>query len=324
MKLTIDFPIPASEKKIQHQHTILTLGSCFSDAMGERLQRLPMNVDNQPLGTIFHPNAILRSIGNDALKQSDCYALGDFFVHPDYHSVFTETSPAALCAVIDTAKDSARSNLQAADWVLLTFGTAFYYEDRELKRPISNCHKQPSHRFEKRISTAEEIVDQYTPFFKAHPNKNFILSVSPVRHTRDGVAENALSKAILRVAVATLQAQFSHVHYFPAFEIMVDELRDYRFYSEDLIHPSKQAENYIYERFTETYFDRELKEIAVQWSKYYATIHHHPHPIKSKQHERVLTEIYTELTAWEKRVNVTKIRAEILALMPYISGLKGN
>jgi hypothetical protein len=154
----------------------------------------------------------------------------------------------------------------------------------------------PAERFEKRLSTVDEIVSNFCSLLSTLPSTTqVILTVSPVRHTKDGMMENQVSKSSLRVAADIVSKQFKNVHYFPAYEIMVDELRDYRFYEADMIHPNEQAQDYIWERFASVFFDAELQVIQKKWDSIYRTLGHKPHPAKLFDHRRVLEVLLAEL-----------------------------
>jgi hypothetical protein len=154
----------------------------------------------------------------------------------------------------------------------------------------------PADRFEKRLSTVDEMVENFYSLISTLPSTTqVVLTVSPVRHTKDGMLENQVSKSTLRLAADIVSKRFENVHYFPAYEIMLDELRDYRFYEADLIHPNEQAQTYIWERFKTSYFDTELLSISKKWDSIYRTLGHRPHPAKLIDHRRVLEVLLAEL-----------------------------
>ncbi|MFM6937947.1 MAG: GSCFA domain-containing protein, partial [Aquirufa sp.] len=185
-------------------------------------------------------------------------------------------------------------------------------EDKVLGRAIANCHKQLPARFTKHVSTVEEICAVYEEFLRKRPFLKVIISVSPVRHTRDGMPENSVSKAILRLAADHLAQKFpEQVSYFPAYEIMMDELRDYRFYQADLIHPTDQAVNYIYERFKITHFDDSMLEIAKRWQEIHNTLLHRPHPLQNAQHVEVLRRLRKEVEKDQSGIDSSKLLAKI-------------
>ena len=314
MKLSTDFPIPVANHKLTPTSKVLCMGSCFAENMGKRLDDLSLTLLNQPFGTQFNPIRILKALAFETPRASDVYTEGDFYLHPDFHSDFISQNPEDLLAEIRVKQEETKAFLKQADTLLLTFGTAYFYHDKILNRPIANCHKQASQRFEKHMNQVSEITQAYRAFIKSHPHLHLILTVSPVRHTRDGMMENSVSKATLRLAANEIAKEFpDQVTYFPAFEIMMDELRDYRFYEKDLIHPNEMAVDYIWEKFKETYFSSELETVEIAWERVIATLAHRPHPTKKHLHLATLEKLEGELPSLFPRVNYSKL-AEKLAV----------
>lgn len=314
MKLSTDFPIPVANHKLTPTSKVLCMGSCFAENMGKRLDDLSLTLLNQPFGTQFNPIRILKALAFETPRASDVYTEGDFYLHPDFHSDFISQNPEDLLAEIRVKQEETKAFLKQADTLLLTFGTAYFYHDKILNRPIANCHKQASQRFEKHMNQVSEITQAYRAFIKSHPHLHLILTVSPVRHTRDGMMENSVSKATLRLAANEIAKEFpDQVTYFPAFEIMMDELRDYRFYEKDLIHPNEMAVDYIWEKFKETYFSSELETVEIAWERVIATLAHRPHPTKKHLHLATLEKLEGELPSLFPRVNYSKL-AEKLAI----------
>ena len=314
MKLSTDFPIPVANHKLTPTSKVLCMGSCFAENMGKRLDDLSLTLLNQPFGTQFNPIRILKALAFETPRASDVYTEGDFYLHPDFHSDLISQNPEDLLAEIRVKQEETKSFLKQADTLLLTFGTAYFYHDKILNRPIANCHKQASQRFEKHMNQVSEITQAYRAFIKSHPHLHLILTVSPVRHTRDGMMENSVSKATLRLAANEIAKEFpDQVTYFPAFEIMMDELRDYRFYEKDLIHPNEMAVDYIWEKFKETYFSSELETVEIAWERVIATLAHRPHPTKKHLHLATLEKLEGELPSLFPRVNYSKL-AEKLAI----------
>jgi hypothetical protein len=312
MNLTTTFPIPPAPILMNHQSRVLTMGSCFAASMGGRLSKLPLEVMTQPFGTLFHPFAISRALSGEVSE--DLYEHGGYFLHPDYHSIFTATATADLLEDIRSVAAEVSTFVASSDLLIVTWGTSFSYFDKHLNKTVANCHKMPADRFEKRLSTVDEIVDNFKTLHSTLPSTTqVVLTVSPVRHTKDGMLENQVSKSTLRVAADIVSKQFENVHYFPAYEIMLDELRDYRFYEADMIHPNEQAQDYIWERFMASYFDSELQEISKRWNSIYRTLAHKPHPAKLIDHRRVLEVLLAELnTEKYQEIDTCKI-AEYVA-----------
>ncbi len=319
MKLSTDFPIPVSNHKLRPTSRVLCMGSCFAENMGKRLDNLSLTLLNQPFGTQFNPIRILKALAFETLNSADLYSDGDFFVHPDFHSNFISQNPEHLLTEIQAKQEETKTFLGQSDTLLLTFGTAYYYHDKVLNRPITHCHKQASQRFVKHMHQVSEITQAFRDFLQKHPNKHLVLTVSPVRHTRDGLMENAVSKATLRLAAHEIWQEFpGQVSYFPAYEIMMDELRDYRFYEKDLIHPNETALDYIWQKFKETYFSSELLTAEIAWNRVLSTLMHRPHPTKIPLHIDTLEKLNTELPTEFKGVDYSKLAkklaTEILSL----------
>jgi len=294
MQLTTTFPIPAAPVLMNHRSKVLTMGSCFSASMGARLSLLPLEVKTQPFGTLFHPFAITRALSGSVSEE--VYEQNGYFLHPDYHSAFTATTPDELLIDVRSVAAEVSNFIADTDFLLLTWGTSFSYFDKHLNKSVANCHKMPADRFDKRLSTVEEIVENFCSLLSTLPSTTqVVLTVSPVRHTKDGMLENQVSKSSLRIAADIVSKRFENVHYFPAYEIMLDELRDYRFYEADLIHPNEQAQDYIWERFKVSYFETELLSISKKWDSIYRTLGHRPHPAKLIDHRRVLEVLLAEL-----------------------------
>jgi hypothetical protein len=312
INLTTTFSIPRATHLLGPNSQILCIGSCFAENMGKRLDQLPLIVSNQALGTLVHPLSILRGLSEQHLQESDLYQQGNFYVHPDFHSQFMGENPADFLKRLAEIKSGTIAFLKSSQFLIITWGTAFYYEDQILRRAIANCHKQAAARFTKKQSTVEEIYLAYENFLRENPLLKIILSVSPVRHTRDGIPENATSKAILRVAADRLAKKFpDQVSYFPAYEIMMDELRDYRFYQSDMIHPTDQAVEYIYKRFKQAHFEDDLLDIAKKWEEMLRTLEHRPHPLQYAQHREILLRLRKEIEDAKSSVDSSKLLAKI-------------
>lgn len=325
MKLSTDFPIPIANHKLTPKSRVLCMGSCFAENMGKRLDDLSLELLNQPFGTQFNPIRILKALAFETLKAKDLYAEGDFYLHPDFHSDFISQNPEDLLAEIHLKQEETKAFLKQADTLILTFGTAYFYHDNILNRPITNCHKQASQRFVKHMNQISEITEAYRAFIKNHPQLHIILTVSPVRHTRDGMMENSVSKATLRLAAHETAKEFpDQVTYFPAFEIMMDELRDYRFYEKDLIHPNEIAVDYIWQKFKETYFSSELVAVDFAWERILATLHHRPHPTKKHLHIANLEKIKGELPSQFPSVDYSKLAEKLAAEILSLKGSLGS
>ncbi len=315
MILQTNFEITSSPKLIGLNEKVACVGSCFAENIGRNLDLLPLKVLNQPLGTLFHPNAIAKALEIQSVSKDEIYEQGEYFNHPSFHSNFVSKNANELIQKINSTQNDTVHFLNEANWLIITLGTSFQYLDKFLNKWVVNCHKMPGSRFTKQLSTVQEMFDSLSAGINnlksINPALKIILTVSPVRHTKDGIPENSLSKALLRVLVDQICAAEKNTYYFPAFEIMMDELRDYRFYEADLIHPNKQAVNYIWQKFKETYLTDNLKAMDKIYSQLYLTMSHRPHPVKAIAHFEVLKNQMEHLLTQFPNVPHSKIRDRI-------------
>jgi len=306
--------IPVSEIRISYEDNIMTLGSCFSENMGNKLKDVYFETDINPFGVLYNPVSIKDSL--ELLLQNKVFTADDVFENNSlwqsfaHSSRFTGLSEVECLNNINSRLVSSVDFLQKTNVLLITFGTARVFREKKSGRVVSNCHKLPSVNFEQRILTINEIVTVYNDLIarlqSLYPSLNIIFSVSPIRHWKDGAHENNISKSILLMAIDELQKQHEHVHYFPAYEILLDELRDYRFYASDMLHPSEVAVDYIWSRFTETYFTGQTLQLKKRLEQLVADRVHRPFQPESVEFKKFLE--HTE-----------KRKAEILHDFPFLS-----
>ena len=256
MKLQTIVDIAPSKWQIGYEDKILLVGSCFADSIGQMMQQRALQVTCNPFGTLYNPLSIAQ-----ALQMTEMPPLveHDGLWHSMAHhgSLSRADKHEAEQAVSDSIQ-TMQTALNEATVVIVTFGTAWVYEMTNQHSAISNqivgnCHKIPAEQFSRRRLSTDEILQTWQPLIARYPDKHWLFTVSPIRHVKDGLHGNQLSKATLLQAVEAISGQPSAVSYFPSYEIMLDELRDYRFYAEDLVHPSPIAVQYIWERFIEAY-----------------------------------------------------------------------
>ncbi|MFT4032940.1 MAG: GSCFA domain-containing protein [Siphonobacter sp.] len=302
MQFRTEFSIPASSWKINLNSRVISLGSCFAEVLGKRLQYLKLSSTLNPFGTLFSPTAMFKLIRMALTDQPADDRLflqvDDYWLHYDYHSSISANNKAVLKEHIQELHKELKEKLRNVDVLVLTFGTAWNYRLPEPVTYVANCHKQPARLFERNLLSVKEICEEFGQIYHLlhdiNPGLHIILTVSPVRHAKDGMTDNAVSKSILRAACHYLTVD-SPVSYFPAYELLLDDLRDYRFYASDLLHPSEQAEQYIFEKFEQTYFDETLKTFAVDWQKIQKALHHRPFQEYSKATQRFLDKLLLEL-----------------------------
>lgn len=249
--------IPLAASKITHQHCLLALGSCFAENIGKKLNDAFFQVDVNPFGVLYNPVSIRNSIQllleNKLFTQEAIFENKGLWQSFSHSSQFSDTNKEKCLTNINKRFESAFDFFNKTDFLLITFGTAWVFEDRKSGNVVSNCHKLPANCFNRRRLTVDEIVADYSTLITELkiklPNLRILFSVSPIRHWKDGAHENNISKSTLLLAVEALQQNFYQVDYFPAYEIQIDELRDYRFCAVDMQHPSEVAVDYIWSRF---------------------------------------------------------------------------
>ena len=259
MKLRTELEIAPYEWQIDHSTKIFSVGSCFADNVATRLAGGGFRVEANPFGVMFNPASVADTIervaGGKHFSESDFCSDGSRYFCYSLHGSFSSSSLPDAISKANRALDEGHDSLLAADIVIITLGTAWIYE-RE-GRAVANCHKQPASQFTRRKMGVEEIAERISLLMDGVlRDKRIVFTVSPIRHLKDGLAENSLSKATLRVAIELLCERYpDRCHYFPAYELLVDDLRDYRFYTEDMLHPSSQAVDYVWRKFAAATMD---------------------------------------------------------------------
>ncbi len=287
---------------------LITIGSCFSDNLSEYLKKRFWPVTNNPCGISYNPLSISSTL--DLLAKTSILEQKDLFFHNDlwssfkFHGTFSHTNPDASLDAMNNSIANARDQLQKTKYILISFGTAFGYF---FKGGITNnCHKLSSSLFERRLITIDESVQSLqsslNALTKKHPDIKVFVTVSPVRHLRDNSPENSLSKATLRCLCNELVTNNSGVvEYFPSYEIMMDELRDYRFYASDLVHPNETAVSIIMNRFTETHMSAESQLYFAEVEKLLKSIDHRPQNIHGTAFMEFQESMKTKITEFKKK-----------------------
>ena len=263
MILQTEIKIQPLEQTIAYGDGLLFLGSCFADEVGGICYGLGFDAMVNPFGVLYNPASIARSLdrmnsGKPFLYEEVIRVGEGQYCTFSHNTAFWNLSEQALLAHVNQSLAEAHAHFMKAKWVIISLGTSWVFQDKETQKVVSNCHKLPAARFERLFLSVEQSVQFLSEMVKQHPDKQFIFTVSPLRHLKDGLHENQLSKAALLMAVDQVCKQFENAHYFPAYEILLDELRDYRFYKEDMVHPTDQAVRYIWKRFAD--FAIDLKE----------------------------------------------------------------
>lgn len=235
---------------------LLFLGSCFADEIGGICRGLGFNAQVNPFGTLYNPFSVLTSLirlqSGQPFSHNDVVEVGeDYYCTFNHNTDFWCPSEESLINKVNDHLAVEHSRFVNAKWIIISLGTSWVFRDKVSGNVVSNCHKLPSYRFERVFLNARSTNKLLSDLLNTFPDKQFIFTVSPLRHLKDGLHENQLSKASLLLAVDEICKTFENAHYFPAYEILLDELRDYRFYKEDMIHPTDQAIRYIWEKFVQ-------------------------------------------------------------------------
>jgi hypothetical protein len=313
-----------SGHSIDHQNKVLTAGSCFADAIGARLLQYKFPVLVNPFGIIYNPISIHKALGYsirlDAPPQQTYLEHQEVNLNYDFHSDFSSFSRDELAASISRTLQSTHDFLKHASCVLITYGTAWVYTRKTTNEIVANCHKVPAGDFTKSLLTDTAIIESFTVFYESlkafNPEIKILLTVSPVRHIKETLQLNSVSKAVLRVACHSLSLEFKDVEYFPAYEIMMDDLRDYRFYKSDMLHPSTDAEDYIWQKFGERYFTPETVSLVNRWKDVQAALSHQAFHPTSTSHQKFLKETLRKLEDLKGKLpvdaEITSIKSQMI------------
>lgn len=305
--------VTPSKDKIQYTKPVLCLGSCFADNMGSKLAYFKFPVLHNPFGVLYNPYSIVESL--KIILQNRQFTVADLHHHNglwfslNHHSSFSGTDKHRVLSQINNKIEQVNKFIHQIRFLSITFGTAWIYQLKETNQIVANCHKLPDNRFIRTRLSVQHIVDSYRAIIEQigeiNPYVQFIFTVSPIRHWKDGPVENQMSKSCLVLAVHELVSLFNHSSYFPAYEIMMDELRDYRFYASDMLHPSEVAIEYIWNIFRHTYLDEADYTLMKRILKIQQGVNHKPSKKESPQYQKFLKTMIQEIESLEaSNINV--------------------
>ena len=295
MDFRLEFTPKPFDIKINHQQNLLLIGSCFTEQIGTKLANHKFAVLDNPNGILFNPVSIAKSISsyinNKQYTETELFYQNESWNSWEHHSRFSHPEKKICLQGINDSQTKAHDFLKKADWLLITLGSTFVYE-LENEQVVANCHKVPTDKFNKRLLAVEEVFAWLqTMIYKAiafNPSLNIIFTISPVRHLRDGFVENNRSKATLITAVHQLTEKNKACLYFPAYELVIDDLRDYRFFAEDMVHPNYAATNYVWEKFIAACIDESSQHLMKEIAVIVAAKNHKPFHPTSEQHKKFL------------------------------------
>lgn len=282
MHTTTPFPSFRSSRNLNIYDKVYTCGSCFAEELDHRLSDLKFQTYSHPFGIVFNPISMAqqftRMLDKKAYKEDELLYQDGLFHSPDHHGMYSSTDPASMIRSLNEGLESGNKHFVHSDFLVITFGSAHHYTHLKTQQSVSNCHKIPQKEFTKQRASSEHILNAWIPLIHRmqieNPNLNILLSVSPVRYLKDGFIENQRSKANLLLAAESLSQLFSCLEYFPAYEIFMDDLREYRYVKEDLVHPNKIAVDYIWSYFEHAYYDDETMHYKQQFMKFKSLLEH--------------------------------------------------
>lgn len=304
MEFRTRIEIPQNIPHIGHQDKLLLMGSCFAESIGRLLLDNKFQCQVNPFGILYNPFSVEKAIKQ--IITGKVYDKEDLFQHREqyhsymHHGSFSDTDANQCLEKINNSLNNAHTLLPQLNFLLITFGTSWIYTLKENGQVVSNCHKVPAREFIRRRLSVQEITDSYKALINrlltTNKNLRIVFTVSPIRHAKDGLHQNQLSKATLLLAIEELQTAFpQHVFYFPSYEILMDELRDYRFYANDMFHPSEVAIQYIWECFSDSLFSKETKKVLKECESIRRDINHKPFHADSDEYKHFLEQLVLKI-----------------------------
>jgi hypothetical protein len=316
MDFHLQFPVSPFPRKINYSHSSVFVGSCFAENIAEQMRNSKFKVLENPHGILYDPAGIAKALrrycSGTVMTGDELFHANDCWNSWEHHSRFSNPDKEECLNAINRHILFAHTALGKAQWLFISFGTAFVYEKDGCS--VANCHKVPQKQFTKRFLEIPEIVNEYQQLFarlcKWNSDLKIVLSVSPVRYVRDGVEQNNRSKARLLEAVHQLKS--NDVFYFPAYELVIDDLRDYRFYGADLVHPNDQAINYVYEKFKAAAFDSPAISLSEKIGELLKAKEHRPFQKGTEAYEKFRSTYHRRCLDLKKEFPFLELEDEIL------------
>lgn len=325
MEFRLEFTPKPFASKIGHKHQLFLIGSCFTENIGSKLKQLKFSVIENPNGILFNPVSIAKSLAsyieNRQYTGADLFYQNESWNSWEHHSRFSHPDKDTCLKMINQSQQAAHQFIKTADWLFITVGSAFVYELTGAVTPpsnqntvVANCHKVPTDKFLKKLLTTTEVEDAFKSTIEKiiafNPAIKIIFTISPVRHLRDGFVENNRSKAILIQAVHKLVEEGVNLFYFPAYELVIDDLRDYRFYAEDMVHPNYAATNYVWEKFIAAAIDESSQFLMKDIQQLNTAMNHKPFNPSSEAHQKFLHTNFSKLQVLKSQLPYVNFEAE--------------
>lgn len=307
MQFRTQIPLSKTNNPIDYNSKVLSFGSCFAENMADKFDYFKFQNETNPFGIIFNPVSIEKII--DRTVHEKWFAEKDVFFHNerwhsfDVHSDLSNSDRQELLETLNKAISETHKQLKEATHIIITYGTSWIYRNLESEQIVANCHKVPQKQFSKELLSVDaiekSIQNTINLILAFNPDINFIFTISPVRHIKDGFAENQLSKSHLFTALhqvlKTHNSKLITANYFPSYEIMMDELRDYRFYGEDMLHPNPVAIDYIWHKFSENYIAENAISIMNEIDEIQKSLRHRSFNPESEQHQKFLAKLQQKI-----------------------------
>ena len=311
--------LPEKEVKIAHSERIMLWGSCFVENIGNLLKENKFRCEVNPLGILYNPISIAESIQQVLVKkvyeETDLFQSGGMWHSWMHHSDFSSFSSKECLKRINRNMAMVADTLSHTDWLVMTWGTAYVYYLQQNQMIVGNCHKQPEKLFVRKRLEVAEIVEVWKRLLDGlrtlNPQLKVMFTVSPIRHAKDGMHGNQLSKSVLLLAVDELCRTCSDCYYFPSYEIVMDELRDYRFYADDMLHASEKAVEYIWECFCQCYFNKKTREIIKEWESVKRALEHKPFNPESETYRNFLSQIVLKISQIKEKFPYLEVQKEM-------------
>ncbi|MDZ4793808.1 MAG: GSCFA domain-containing protein [Bacteroidota bacterium] len=327
MDLQINIDLRKLSPPVSYRDKIMLVGSCFTQHIGNALGDFKFAVLQNPNGILFGPDAVCKSllsyIENKKYAATDLFQLNEIWNSWEHHSRFSHISSDEAVRIINESQQAAHDFLKQADWLIITLGSSFSYKltqqadivSRQIGEGVANCHRAPANWFTKEMLAIGDIEsmleDCMNKLKKFNPHLKFIFTVSPVRHIRDGVVENNRSKARLIEAVHYIDTKFESAHYFPAYELVIDVLRDYRFYDIDLVHPNYASTEFVLEKFGETCMEGETRQLMDEVRKIVIARKHKPFQPETKAHQQFLVNHFEKVKLLQQQNPFLDLKEEL-------------
>ena len=328
MDLLLNIDLKKLAPSVSYQDKIMLVGSCFTEHIGNALGELKFQVLQNPNGILFGPDAVCKTllsyVDNKKYTKADLFQLNEVWNSWQHHSRFSTINADEAISIINESQQVAHQFLKQADWLIITLGSSFTYmltqladtTSQSIGDAVANCHRAPANWFTRKMLEIEDIKlmleDCLKQLKKFNPELKFLFTVSPVRHIRDGVVENNRSKARLIESVHYIDAKFESAYYFPAYELVIDVLRDYRFYDIDLVHPNYPATKFVLEKFAESCIDEETRLLMQEIKKIVIARKHKPFQPQTKAHQQFLISHFEKANVLQKKYPFLKLEDELV------------